>query len=199
MSDPTQLPDDARPDRYGFSRHSTIRDLQARWPNVCRELFVERYTAWPDAAKLPMSEIWEGVWQGVPTGPCLVMVRAPATQNYGSIAIPQQAQEQRSCGFVASVGPMLFFPEVLDKCAYPPMFDHPLDLVGKCYLFQPYSGIPLKGNMMNREPLYLKIRIEDLHFELNELDLRDGSERLAPVTELPLREGTPYPGKLVLP
>jgi hypothetical protein len=172
----------ARTDRYGIRNDATIRDLVAQWPTLCRTLFAERYAKWPDKAKLPLNEIWDGIWQGNVTGPCVVMVRAPQTQKFGLIEIPQQARETRACGFIAAVSPMLWFPAVIDKCAYQPMFDHPLDLIGACYLFQPYSGITLKGKFNDpsgTDTMTVKIRIEDLHMEMNELDTRDGSERVA--------------------
>lgn len=176
-----------RTDRYGIRNGATIRELAAAWPGLCRSLFVERYAAWPAAAKTPLDALWQGIWQGNVTGPCVVMVRAPVTERYGMIEIPKTAQADRACGFIAAVSPMLWFPAVIDSCAYRPMFDHPLDLIGKCYLFQPYSGISIKGRVTDSagtDTQVLKIRIEDLHMEMNELDLRDGSERVpAPVTE----------------
>lgn len=192
-------------DNYGFFPDTPIRDLISVWPELCREIFVQRYAQWPDAAKLPLEDIWEGVWQGVVTGPSIIMVRAPATQRYGMLTLPQQYQEARSCGFIASVGPMLMFPQVLERCAYAPMFDHPLDLIGKCYLFQPYQGVVLKAGITSKsgmDAMVLKVRIEDLHMELHELDLRDGSERLtvpaadAPPSDPPTQLG---PSRIVLP
>ena len=162
----------AENDKYGISKAATVSELLARWPSLQREIFFSRYTRWPADVRHPTDEVWAGAWDGILTGPSVMVMRSPKVERLGSIYIPEPHQAERGVGFVVSVSPMLLFADVLESVHHRPMFDHVLDIVGVPFMFQPYQGIEIRKRLSDQDGKcqYVKINVMDLMMLMTTLE-----------------------------
>lgn len=161
-------------DKYGIESGAGIHEIihGFGWAAVQRGLFLERFSAWPEDTRHPLDAVWHGVWDGIVTGPSIIIMRSPKIEKLGNIYLPENRQGERGVGFVISVSPMLLFTDVLESLHQRPMFDHPLDIVGEPFMFQPYQGIEVRQRLAEKDGAcqYIKLNVMDLMMQMLRLE-----------------------------
>lgn len=149
-------------DAYGFSldtREWYDDEFVDRWLGLCRTLFAERYADYPASQQIE-GPVWPGIFDALPIGPRLTILRMPPEQQYGTIRIPESAQdENRTVGWVCTVSPELVHN---DQIRFP--FQHPLDAVGRLVMFPMYAPIQLKSSLLDKQfgGAYVQIQAGDI-------------------------------------